>query len=59
MIFLLELGKNVTNSSHRHIIFLGSAWNEAGFEYLAGSGILDSSHFALDFLFLFVLLPHS
>jgi len=24
----LELGANVTISSHRHIIFLGSAWNK-------------------------------
>ena len=33
----LELGTNVTISSHRHIIFLGSAWNKPGFENLARS----------------------
>ena len=34
----LELGTNVTISSHRHIIFLGSAWNNHQFENLATFG---------------------
>ena len=38
----LELGTNVTISSHRHIIFLGSAWNKTQFQNLARSWVLGS-----------------
>ena len=38
----LELGTNVTISSHRHIIFLGSAWNKTEFQNLARSWVLGS-----------------
>ena len=41
----LELGTNVTISSHRHIIFLGSAWNKTEFQNLARSWVLGSSFF--------------
>jgi len=46
MTFFLELGTNVTISSHRHILFQGEAWNKVGFENLArswivGAGFLD------------------
>jgi len=42
----MELGTNVTISSHCHIIFLGSAWEKPEFETLArswvpGAGFLD------------------
>jgi len=37
--FFLELGTNVTISSHRHVIFLDSAWDEPGFENLARSWV--------------------
>ena len=38
----LELGTNVTISSHRHIIFLGSAWNKTYFQNLPRSWVLGS-----------------
>ena len=38
----LELGTNVTISSHRHIIFLGSAGNKTQFQNLARSWVLGS-----------------
>ena len=38
----LDLGTNVTISSHRHIIFLGSAWNKTEFQNLARSWVLGS-----------------
>ena len=38
----LELGTNVTISSHRHIIFLDSAWNKTQFQNLARSWVLGS-----------------
>jgi len=38
----LELGTNVTISSHCHIIFLGSAWNKREFQNLARSWVLGS-----------------
>jgi len=46
----LELGTNVTISSHRHIAFLGSAWNTPEFENLARSWVLCSrfSNFGLE-----------
>jgi len=50
MTFFLELGTNVTISSHRHINFLGSAWNKSEFENLARSWVLGSrfSNFGLE-----------
>jgi len=36
----MELGTNVTISSHRHIIFLGSALNKTQFQNLARSWVL-------------------
>ena len=41
----LELGTNVTISSHRHFIFLGSAWNKTEFQNLARSWVLGSRFF--------------
>jgi len=38
----LELGTNVTISSLRHIIFLGSAWNKPDFQNMARSWVLGS-----------------
>ena len=38
----LELGTNVTISSHRYIIFLGSAFNKTQFQNLARSWVLGS-----------------
>jgi len=38
MVFL-ELDTDVTVSSHRHMIFLGSAWNKPEFENLARSWV--------------------
>ena len=38
--FYLELSKNVTISSHHHIIFLGLTWNKPGFENLGRSWVL-------------------
>jgi len=47
--FFLELGTNVTilSLAHRHIIFLGWAWNKPGFETLARSWVLGAGF--LDF----------
>jgi len=46
----LELGTNVTISSHHHTIFLSSAWNKPDFENLAKSRVLGSrfSNFGLE-----------
>jgi len=38
----LELGTNVTILSHRHVIFLGSAWHTTQFQNLARSLVLGS-----------------
>jgi len=39
VMFFLELGTDVTVSSHRHMTFLGSALNKPGFENLARSWV--------------------
>jgi len=46
----LEIGTNATILSHRHIVFLGSAWNKPQFENLARSWVLGSgiSNFGLE-----------
>jgi len=38
----LELGTSVTISSHRHIFFLGLAWNKTKFQNLARCWFLGS-----------------
>jgi len=50
MMIFLELGTNVTISSHCHIIFMGSAYKKHGFQNLARSWVLGSrfSNFGLE-----------